>query len=147
MAPKKAAKAAREKLLAPYEVDLALRPTSHNSRGTISSAVCQFCEIFGRECDDADEAENSLPLSTSNDGGARAPKRRRKTRKLKQWDKFRPDNIKKHLLDQHPKKWAAYLKLLTKKTSKPEVLKLFLTNPDWKPFMINLALQLRAKRT
>jgi hypothetical protein len=141
---KKAAKAARE-WLAPYEVDLALRLTSHNSRGIVSSSVCQFCEIFGRECDDADEAANSLPLSTSDDGGARAPKRRTKTRKLQHWDKFRLDNITKHHLEQHPKKWAAYLKLLTKKTSEPEALKLFLANPDWKPFM-NLVLQLRAKR-
>jgi hypothetical protein len=146
MAPKKAAKAAREKWLAPYEVELALRPTSHNSRGIVSSAVCQFCEIFGRECDDADEAAISLPLSTSNDGGARARKRRRKTRKLQHWDKFRPGNIKKHHHEHHPKKWAAYLKLLTRKTSEPEALKLFLSNPDWKPFM-NLVLQLREKRS
>jgi hypothetical protein len=58
MAPKKVAKATREKWLAPYEVDLALRPTSHNSRSLVSSTVCQFCEMFGRECDDADEAAN-----------------------------------------------------------------------------------------
>jgi hypothetical protein len=134
MAPKKAAKAAPEKWLAPYEVDLALRPTSHNSRGIVSSAVCQFCEPFGRECDDADEAANSLPLSTSNDRGAGAPKRRRRTRKLQHWDSFRPDNIKKHNLEQHPKKRAAYLKLLTKKTSEPEALKLFFNQSRLEPF-------------
>jgi hypothetical protein len=116
----------------PYE--LALQPISHNSLGSASSAVCKLCENFGRGCDDADVAEDSLPLSTSNDGGARTSRGRRKTRKSQHWDMFRPDNIKKHHLEQHPNKRAAYLKLLTKKTSEPEALKLFFDQSQLEAF-------------
>jgi hypothetical protein len=35
--------------------------------------------------------QNSLPLLTSEESGARAPKRRIKTRTLQHRDKFRPD--------------------------------------------------------
>jgi hypothetical protein len=69
-------------------------------------------------------AENSLPLSIANDGGACALKRCRRTRNIQHLVKFRPDNIKEHHLEQHPKNWAAYLKLLAKETSGTEARKL-----------------------
>jgi hypothetical protein len=61
--------------------------------GLVSSCVCRFCFIFGRE--------------------EKVGAKRKATSRAKYFDGFRTDNYLQHLQQQHPLKWAAYEELLS----------------------------------
>ena len=56
--------------------------------GEVSSCVCRFCVVFGRE--------------------EKVGAKRKATERAMHFDHFRTDNYVQHLLQQHPKKWAEY---------------------------------------
>jgi len=79
-----------------YDERFGIRITTWNGdKRNVTSCVCQFCESFGRENEDV--------------GSSQTSRQRKKTENTKHFkNAFRPENIRKHMAEQHPKKWKEY---------------------------------------
>jgi hypothetical protein len=78
-----------------------LRVTPRDPKmGLVGSAICRFCESFGRE-----EVDRSADTATAT---ATKRKRERTQNKRHYCKQFRSDNMSRHVLEQHAKKWAEY---------------------------------------
>jgi hypothetical protein len=95
-----------------FTVEFGLRITARRARTSlIESVVCRFCEFWSRE---ADEVE-------PQDG-----RKRKRTTEYKHWtNTFRSDNIRKHMVEQHSKRWAEYQAMRNNHEFTEENLKLF----------------------
>lgn len=95
-----------------YPELLGLRITSRDPQtGAVESCVCRFCESFGRET-----------VDDTSDGS----RKRKRTTNKQHWSKsFRPDNIRKHMLEQHPTRWEQYQRLRQAKDEDPSALSTF----------------------
>jgi hypothetical protein len=84
-----------------FSLEFGLRVSGRNDRtGVVDSAVCRFCECFGRE----EQSADSIAADNEDAGG-----RKRKLTTHKHWiHSFRSDNIRKHLREQHPIKFKEY---------------------------------------
>jgi len=79
--------------------------------GAVEAVVCRFCECWGRENTEDEVADG---------------RKRKRTTNNKHWkDTFRSDNIRKHMNEQHPKKFKDYQELRKQASSTPEILKRF----------------------
>jgi hypothetical protein len=90
----------RQKWLPKYEAELGLRPLRAGATNDVNEAWCKFCVSFGRE--------NAQPEKQTDFASLFQQKQRKKTSNIKTFSSFRRDNIVKHLLKQHPIKWAAF---------------------------------------
>ena len=83
-------------------MEFGLRVTGRNDKtGVVESAVCRFCECWGRE-----ESCTNLPVAGDDEGGL---KKRKLTTNYKHFNGvFRSDNIRLHLKEQHPAKFKEY---------------------------------------
>jgi hypothetical protein len=82
------------KFQAKHEEKFGLKITARDPEsGLVSSCVCRFCIVFGRE--------------------EKVGAKRKATSRAKHFDCFRTDNYLQHLQQQHPLKWAAYEELLS----------------------------------
>jgi hypothetical protein len=82
------------KFQAKHEEKFGLKITARDPEsGLVSSCVCRFCIVFGRE--------------------EKVGAKRKATSRAKYFDCFRTDNYLQHLQQQHPLKWAAYEELLS----------------------------------
>jgi hypothetical protein len=105
-------------------IEFGLRVTGRNDKtGVVESAVCRFCECWGREFTDSVGDE---------DGSTR---RRKVTTNYKHWTRsFRSDNIRIHLKDQHPIKFKEYKLLRSSPTCSTEELTAFFAQPTLDDF-------------
>ena len=83
-----------------------LHPVEWNNKSippVVTAAKCMFCVAFGREEQNESTDCPVVPLHVSST-------KKRKTRQtIKVFgSKFRADNIKKHMEQQHPKQWELY---------------------------------------
>jgi hypothetical protein len=68
--------------------------------GLVGSAICRICESFGRE--EVDHAADTATATTTK------RKRKRTQTKRHYCKQFRSDNMSRHVMEQHTKKWAEY---------------------------------------
>lgn len=71
-------------------VKYGLKVVSEDAQGDPNVAICRFCEQFGRE------------------GSLSSGSKRKSMDNIKRFTSFRVDNIRRHVLTQHPTRWAAY---------------------------------------
>jgi hypothetical protein len=107
-----AAKAVLTILSLPGQVHcrVGLRGSARNATTkVVEAAACRFCECWGRDAD-----EDKL-----QDG-------RKRNTNTKHWTNvFRSDNVRKHMVEQHSKRWKEYQALRNNRDSTEEDLKLF----------------------
>lgn len=98
-----------------YAEDFGVRVTCRNEdTGVVEACVCRFCECWGREVEDEDD-----------EGVGPARKRKKTTNSQHFKTSFRCDNMRKHMKEQHPKKWKEYEELKKSLGRTPELLQKF----------------------
>jgi hypothetical protein len=90
-----------------FTVEFGLRVTARNATtSVVEASACRFCERWGRDAD-----EDQL-----QDG-----RKRKRTTKTKHWTNvFRSDNVRKHMVEQHSKRWKEYQALRNNRDSTEE---------------------------
>jgi hypothetical protein len=104
-----------------YEKQLGVRIGERDAvTGRVLTLQCLFCQSFGREEVAASEDGATIDCTTAEAAeAARAPttaslRKRGRTANAKSWTVFRSDNMRDHMKEQHPRKWAEYEELLNK---------------------------------
>lgn len=102
-----------------FAFEFGLRVSGRNEKtGIVESAVCRFCECWGRE-------ENTDSLAGNEDGS-----KKRKLTGYKHWTRsFRSDNIRIHLKEQHPTKFKEYETLRSSTQCTKEEMNAFFAQP------------------
>ena len=102
-----------------FDIKFGLQVTARNEHsGLVEACVCRFCECWGRESDN--DGDDEVGDNTSSG------RKRKQTCNNKHWKhSFRSDNIRKHMLEQHPKKFKEYQVQQAKVDSTPELMKKF----------------------
>lgn len=82
--------------------------------GKVLTINCKFCQTFGRS--GRSTAENTAAVGAAPTADASSHTRGRSTTSNIKWwrEPFRKDNIKKHMVNQHPEDWERYCLLLRK---------------------------------
>jgi hypothetical protein len=86
-----------------------LRGTARKATtNVVEAAACLFCECWGRDADE-DKLQDGVKRNTNT----------------KHWTNvFRSDNVRKHMVEQHSKRWKEYQALRNNRDSTEEDLKL-----------------------
>ena len=88
-----------------FEFGLQVVTGRNDKKGVVESAVCRFCECWGRE---ESSADFTIGAGNNADGPASGQKRKL-TINCKHFNLvFRSDIIRKHLKEQHPIKFKEY---------------------------------------
>jgi hypothetical protein len=103
-----------------YAEKYGLRVTSRDPKtGLVGNAIYRFCESFGRE--EVDHAADTATATT------RKRKRERTQNKRHYCKQVRSDNMSRHVMEQHAKKWAEYGEAKACKDNNPGYFAKFFT--------------------
>lgn len=110
-----------------YAVLYGLKVTSRDEKsGNVESAVCRFCQSFGREDNDDELIKANVAQKASSTEAQANIRKRCRTTNNKHFNKqFRTDNILRHLQQQHPEKYRKYKECLENKNEDPEAFNHF----------------------